>query len=338
MSVTNRGSSVSNGNILDNRNTLLTPNGGPVASNRTISDNQNASVANRGSLAFDFSDSEDENDKEMCKKKSKCEASYDSLCENIKASCGGNESDAEPEVDVQSPPWLLALHAAERRLEEQRLIQQSTSIIADLESGASAACADNDTCGSVLDKANKSAERKAFIDAQARQLEKLKKVEETTPAECLRSGMGPSTSSCSFEDRNSKKSCNAVRSNTSCNTSNQRNVKRKRKVRNGANSSIDLTVESDDDDDDDDDHYNGDFNDDLDGFIVNDDDDSYDHADFYPDVSSQVFGDSDEDDDDYDINANGERLIGRNSLVECPLCGEYFPETIIQFHAATCYL
>ena len=258
-------------------------------------------------------DSDNQKDNETCgRKKTSCEASYDSLCENIKSSCGGNESDAEPELDARSPPWLLALHAAERRLEEQRLIEQSTTIINDLETCASMSCADNDTCSSVLNKANKNAERQAFIKAQARQLEKLKAVEQTTPTECLRSRAGP-TSSCS-------------------NTSNQGNARGNTRDRCGANRSIDLTTESDDDDDDDD---VGACHDDLDGFIVNDDDDdSYGHADFYPDGSSQVFGDSDDD----DINANGERLIGRNTLVQCPLCGEYFPDAIIQFHAATCYL
>ena len=305
---------------------MSTPDRGS-ATNRDVSDDQNAgSTPNRRSSACDVYDSDNQNDEETCgRKKTSCEASYDSLCENIKTSCGGNESDAEPELDARSPPWLLALHAAERRLEEQRLIEQSTTIINDLETCASISCADNDTCSSVLNKANKNAERQAFIDAQARQLEKLKAVEQTTPTECLISGAGPSTSSCSFADRNF---------NTSCNTRNGGNARGNTRYRCGANRSIDLTTESDDDDDDHDDV--GACHDDLDGFIVNDDDDSYDHTDFYPDGSSQVFGDSDDDDDD--INVNGERLLGRNTLVECPLCGEHFPDAIIQFHAATCYL
>ena len=286
--------------------TKSTPSSGSSASDRIILDNCSA--------------------EDTCENSISCEASCGDTCENSKTCCGGDDSDEEPEFEVRSPPWLLALHAAERRLEEQRLLQQSTAIINDTESCASTSCADNDTCSSILNRINRNSERQAFIDAQARQLEKLRAVEATTPAECLRSGSEiPSTSSCSFADRNS---------NTSSNARNQENARENTRGRCGANCSVDLTAESDDDDDD---GENDDCNDDLDGFIVNDDDDLDDRADYNPGVPSQAFDDDDDDDDD-DINANGERLIGRNILVECPLCGEYFPDMIIQFHAATCYL
>lgn len=222
-----------------------------------------------------------------------------SVRNNPSSSSSRVDSSAQSGNQPKSPPWLLA---AERRLEEQRLLQQSTAVLNVTESSALTSCMDSYN-GSVLSvrngASNGTSDRQAFLDAQARQLEKYRAIAEMSPTEC------PTASSAA-------------------------NLNRKGRDKGRINRSVDLTVESDGDDDD----YNEaeDYDDDLDGFIVNDDDEIDDHIDYNPDISSQDV------DDDGSSDEETEELVERNILVECPLCGEYFPDSIIQVHAATCYL
>ena len=258
----------------------------------------------------------------------------------------GSQRENNSRNEIRSPPWLLA---AEKRLQEQRHQHKlSTSTV---ETSATVSSAEKYNNTNVGNGANNkmTAERKAFLDAQAKQLEKYRSVSDSVAENCssFKANTSANTSSYTSTSFNTNTSAGSV-SYTGTSYCTRGGV-------GDIHHSVDLTADSDDSNDDLDgdlddsnddldgdlddsnDDLDGDLddnNDDLDGFIVNDDID--DRADYNPDISSQVYDDSDTSSDDDNQPDSG--LIERNILVECPLCGEYFPDVIIEMHASTCYL
>ena len=222
----------------------------------------------------------------------------------------GSQRENNSRNEIRSPPWLVA---AEKRLQEQRHQHKlSTSTVETSATIFSAEIYNNTNVGNGANN-KMTAERKAFLDAHARQLEKYRSVSDSLADNC---NINTSANTSSYTNT-------SFNTNTSAGSVSYTGTSYHR--RGGVDDihhSVDLTADSDD------------SNDDLDGFIVNDDID--DHGDYNPDISSQVYDDSDTSSDDNDQPDSG--LIERNILVECPLCGEYFPDVIIEMHASTCYL